>query len=104
MMIQKTRSCLIPYPVDEIIRLEEMKSKIRKQNAEIKVLEEQKQALYQEEAQLLKTEPEFFQEENVDFHDFAELLPEEYGYSGNGEIIAEEDADYSEFPSEVDNN
>ena len=51
MMIQKTRSCLIPYPVDEIIRFEEMKKKVRKQNTDIKVLEEQKQALYQEEAQ-----------------------------------------------------
>ena len=104
MMIQKTRSCLVPYPIDEIIRLENIKKRVRKQNADIKVQEERKQALYREEEKLLQAEPDFFPEPNDDFQDFAELLPEVYGYSGDGAIIGEDDADYPEFPTEADSD
>ena len=104
LMIQKTKSCLVPYPINEIIRLENMKQRVRKQKADIKVQEEQKQALYQEEAQLLQAEPDFFPEQNDDFQDFAELLPEVYGYSGDGAIIGEDVADYPEFPTEEESD
>ena len=112
MWIQQTDPCLVLYPVDKIIKFQEMKKQIKKQEKTIEELNKKQEALYREEHNLLQQEPEYFPEENIDFADFAELLPEEYGYSGNGEIISNEsspeesqdDVDYPEFPSTKDDN
>ena len=88
---------IIPLSVD-LYHLTELSNKIEKHK-------EERKALYKEEHNLLQKEPEYFPEENADFTDHAELLPEEYGYSGNEEITSNKslpeghDADYPEFPS-----
>ena len=110
--IQKVNPCLVLYPVDKIIKFEEMKKLIKKQEEKIEQLNEKRKALYQEEHNLLQQEPDYFPEENIDFNDFAEFLPEEFGHSGNGEIITDEnasdetqdDGDYPEFPTTKDDN
>ena len=110
MWIQKTNPCLVlyhPLAVDKII-----KSISSINSVPIEELNKKQEALYREEHNILQQEPEYFPEENIDFNDFAEILPEEFGHSGNGENITDEkasdetqdDGDYPEFPTTKDDN
>ena len=112
MWIQKVSPCLVLYPVDKIIKFEEMKKLLKKQEEKIKQFNDKLKALYLEEQNLLQKEPDYFPEDNIDFDDFAEILPEEFSHSENGENITNEyapdetqdDGDYPEFPTTKDDN
>ena len=112
MWIQKVSPCLVLYPVDKIIKFEEMKKLLKKQEEKIKQFNDKRKALYLEEQNLLQKEPDYFPEDNIDFDDFAEILPEEFSHSENGENITNEyapdetqdDGDYPEFPTTKDDN
>ena len=112
MWIQKVSPCLVLYPVDKIIKFEEMKKLLKKQEEKIKQFNDKRKALYLEEQNLLQKEPDYFPEDNIDFDDFTEILPEEFSHSENGENITNEyapdetqdDGDYPEFPTTKDDN
>ena len=85
--------------------------KLHQISQEIQEYKQKQKELYQEEQKLIEEEPEYFTEKqgNSDNMDFTELLPEEYGYSGNSEFInpdllekenneMHDDAEYPEFP------
>ena len=94
MWIQKSNPCLALYHPLAVNKIIESISSINPDPIE-------------EEYNILQQEPEYFLEENIDFDDFAEILPEEFGHSGNGENITDEkasdetqdDGDYPEFPT-----
>ena len=111
MWMKTTKQCSPIARLVPLIELHQLGNKIKEYQRE-------REAFYQEERELWEGEPEYFpkNKKNIDNTDFAELLPEEYGYSGNGEIInpgettseeenneVHDDTEYPEFPSAKEN-
>ena len=113
MWIHQVNPCLVLYPVEKIVKFEEMKKLLRKQEENIKQhndkrIEEinRKKELYIEERNLLQQEPEYFTEENTDFTDLASILPNDYDNDENVTELHEDEnleeemhEDYPEFPA-----
>merc|ERR1712002_1324065 len=90
MWIHQVNPCLVLYPVEKIVKFEEMKKLIRKQEESIKQRNDErikeinkKKELYLEERDLLQQEPEYFTEEATEFTDFANVLSDDYSNNGN---------------------
>ena len=113
MWIHQVNPCLVLYPVEKIVKFEEMKKLIRKQEESIKQRNDErikeinkKKELYLEERDLLQQEPEYFTEKVTEFADFVNVLSEDYSNNGNITELYEVknpndemDEEYPNFPA-----